>query len=1238
MASAFQSNAFQSNAFPSNSAVQITGTGLAVVASPSLYSVGRSVDGYITSAASPVFTYSVGRSHTSVMGAVVGGTARVPYTSAFKSVISPVSSHFVKVDYSSTITTVASLSSIQSTEKIQIVFENAVCAAVVVPNAIISSFNLAFVDHISTASFVALPISDVDFYNLQIVGYESVITSVAIPTTSISFYNTQVYGYESIITSVAVPDSDFDSLNLQFGSLDSIITSVSQPKGIVSFVNLQTVYYTSNMQSVGMPKAIVNGIEIQTYGIVGVGAAIGYPINTNAYGLVTISQMGVVVEPASSYGIGKAQIILTVCQPASTFVYKRFTHNVGLELTPTDNGFTGWYIHSSSDLGVLYSVGAQVFRSTNGGISWTEILDFFPNYITFAKNGIDVFLYESGVFYLSLDSGDTFTDITQNIPDLSAWPGLYVEQVSISGNGESLYVGLTGYGLPGVLLVSNDGGENWDVAEFTQPPVSIWDIKVSYSGRCISFLNGDDESIQFSTDYGATWTRSVIPGAVWENGAFISDDGKTIWACMGFEGWLDGLALSTDGGTTWQTRTFYGITECDGYGNLSFADDGTVFVAGYADADWDIPVVMIFKGDLNPTLITDVPEMDVFEISGDAAEVVYIDGTALTVDFGKIIWEYPKGITVASPVAFKKKGTNPVDLGVFTSLAPFGSTNLVAGVLDYGLHFNNSIAGLTDVGVYYDQHLSAPSEILGSNNGRREVTSSIVDFGVINSGNITQPLEIGGGAATWNFACMLSVDGVQNRNIVSSIVELSNYEGTSFLSGSNALDNATNILAPYTIRILLDGEDITNLVDSCVIDSTESSVFDTVTISMPDGSKWSIDAIPNIVQVVFHDKVHEFKVEEFSGVGYSREIWGRPVTALLAEPWAVTGVWNEQNTNAVTAKELCEEILGASVIWQLDDWPLPPKYEVSGTPIEAIQDVADAGGGLLVANSYSGVVIIRKKWPIRLVDMSTPDIMLNREISIEDITAEKSDATKYNSVVVNGWSPDEVLPDFEVESDAVLGSDAYIRLYWRGSDHPSFANWITDGSAEFLETRTEEVTEVVTFDDGVANTKYPIWNFVSFEWFGVDYGDIVWLENGYSNSLETINSQYGVAKVTYITTFERWKLSNQAVEVVQFGIEVSQGTISAEVELTADGVAAGEVTQPLLGSTAACVQYGVSYLDDSRITRTVKTTVPRMNHIDIGVVAKVDDEITGISVFGKVKSVSTSIEAGKITQSVEVLS
>ena len=164
-----------------------------------------------------------------------------------------------------------------------------------------------------------------------------------------------------------------------------------------------------------------------------------------------------------------------------------------------------------------------------------------------------------------------------------------------------------------------------------------------------------------------------------------------------------------------------------------------------------------------------------------------------------------------------------------------------------------------------------------------------------------------------------------------------------------------------------------------------------------------------------------------------------------------------------------------------------------------------------------------------------------------------------------------------------------------------------------------------------------MWNFIEFEWLGNDYGDINWLENGYSNSLESANSDYGVAKCTYTTTYERWQLSNQAVETVQFGITVSQGVVSAEVSLTSGGVSAGEVIVPLLGDEASCVQYGTAYLDDSRVVKNVRTTVPRLAHIDKGVVVQVEDELLGFVDFGKLKAVTTRIEAGKIVQELEVL-
>lgn len=558
-----------------------------------------------------------------------------------------------------------------------------------------------------------------------------------------------------------------------------------------------------------------------------------------------------------------------------------------------------------------------------------------------------------------------------------------------------------------------------------------------------------------------------------------------------------------------------------------------------------------------------------------------------------------------------------------------GSSAFVAAVMQHGLGYSSGLSGCLGMGGGgVPCSLAVPLRIAGGGDRNSSALLGVGAGGA--SSTLAAPLRIAGGGDK-SAALPVSIDGAQYSAALSQAAPMSAMSGTKTVSAPLSLSNPSVLIAPYDVAIIVDGRDITREISECVIISSESALFDTITVGMPNGSAWPLDAPPAEITVTLPGMIHRFLVEEFTGDGAARSIWGRTEASLYAEPWSASGVWNERNSNAVTAAELAYDLAGSS--WELNDFPLPPRWEVSGTPADALSTLAKAAGGIVMGDDDT--ISVRRRWPVRPVDMSTAALTISRETALE-LTISHDDTPSYGGVIVHGWSPDAILPRFEVEGTPQLGQSAFVRLYWQGEDHPSAENWITSGSAQKQGKIAETVTETIVFNDGAASVSYPVWELLEFSWLGRDYGDIIWLENGYSTELELSTPGHGVAQVTYRTEYERWRLSEQAAETVLFGIDVSQGAISADVRLASGGAAAGEVKEPLLGSIAACVSHGAALLDDSRIRYTVKATLPRTAHISTGTTAWVEDELTGLSGFGKTTSVETRITPARITQSLEV--
>ena len=1128
-----------------------------------------------------------------------------------------------------------------------------------------------------SAHLVAKPVSTTSSFNAQIKTIISTGSMVYIPAGNYSSFNVQIRSIISGASYVQLPLSAKQSVNLLNINLVGTCSIVAKPLSIKTGVLIQNASYSGIGKYVLAPKSIANVVEPNRVGYIGAVGAVVVALNNQNYGLQTFSNACAVMVPKTSFSTGVASLSSVVCKPNSSFLYKRFTDGVSatfdVSTTPVNMG----YLQASNDLNYIFSTdNSGLMRSSDYGETWQYILPsstMTASHYGVSGDGMTIVVHDYATVLISKDYGETWTKAF-HISDLPVAGWMYV--VAVSEFGDSIIIA-TGNNY---FIVSNDWGITWELAIVDLPEcVYAENQKISASGQYVVFFDWEG-NIFLSDDYCTSWSRIPYPFAsevTWIDALNMSGDGQKLLFYGGgyFNGvYSDCLLYSDDFGTTWDIQLAVDVASgCDGFKEVTMAADGTVIVSGYSGVDWDYPILLVFSAGISrwSTIQTDYEIEDLLP-NKNGTEMVAEFYQSYPSTFGAVTFSKigTSGMAALMPTAFKRKasGINGEKANV-TVLQPFGITANKIGLLNYGISFYDNFESILDIGLFAQKTTTDVIDIAGSNNGVAVSTASQLELAapiissttqvveISNFGygmstnqsvwlsvndeqyyNLSAAIEVGGAANNHCNASVVSVDGLLNAVNSAHVIDMGISQGTKFVSAPLSLTNATNITAPYDIQILIDGVDVTSIVESCTIESTESAVYDTILLTLPNGKQWNINDSPDMIKVIFPDKEYEFKVEEFSGVGVKRELWGRPLTAIYSEPWSTSSVWNEQNVAAYTAKELAEEILGSTVNWLVNDWVLPPKFEVSGTPVEAVQQIADAAGGIAVGDASSSVLTVRPKWPVRKVDMSIPQILIERETSIADIVVEKSEITSYGSVIVNGWSTEDILPDFEVEDDPTLGSDAFVRLYWRGPDHPVFTStWITDGSAVYIETITETVTEVLVFEDGAASTQYPVWNFIEFEWLGNDYGDINWLENGYSNSLESANSDYGVAKCTYTTTYERWQLSNQAVETVQFGITVSQGVVSAEVSLTSGGVSAGEVIVPLLGDEASCVQYGTAYLDDSRVVKNVRTTVPRLAHIDKGVVVQVEDELLGFVDFGKLKAVTTRIEAGKIVQELEVL-
>lgn len=144
-------------------------------------------------------------------------------------------------------------------------------------------------------------------------------------------------------------------------------------------------------------------------------------------------------------------------------------------------------------------------------------------------------------------------------------------------------------------------------------------------------------------------------------------------------------------------------------------------------------------------------------------------------------------------------------------------------------------------------------------------------------------------------------------------------------------------------------------------------------------------------------------------VSSTLRISGRGRAAWLADPHAL--VQTRINESALTAQQLADEALkfnGVSIGWGLDwrieDWDVPAgAWSHTGTYIDAVNRIAEAGGAYVQGHNTDQTLIILPRYPIApwAWGTATPDLELpDAPIEVEGI--EWMDRPGYNAVFIAG--------------------------------------------------------------------------------------------------------------------------------------------------------------------------------------------------------------------------------------------
>jgi hypothetical protein len=211
----------------------------------------------------------------------------------------------------------------------------------------------------------------------------------------------------------------------------------------------------------------------------------------------------------------------------------------------------------TSDIGSLY-------RSTNNGINWLQIIDSTANDIAVSPSGsvfmvkTDSLLYKQ--LHISTDNGNTWEklNVLEQLPPPPPFRYPFIENISISNSG-NIFCGIRLSQPPiasgTAFALSFDEGLSWTTPGWDTLGGILFDFREQYVitvGEFHSTGGGGGDDVYLSSDYGITWSLLGSWPEPYPSLLCICLNGSILYGCSpGTSGFEGGIFLSSNSCSTW---------------------------------------------------------------------------------------------------------------------------------------------------------------------------------------------------------------------------------------------------------------------------------------------------------------------------------------------------------------------------------------------------------------------------------------------------------------------------------------------------------------------------------------------------------------------------------------------------------------------------------------------------------------------------------------------------------------